>query len=144
MKKITILFLSVLTLGLSVTSCSNDDDDNGGSIEGKWELSQVGAVFNGQEIVQDAENGDCSNETYEFLKDGKFTETYYEAVNGKCEAEVETGTYSKSGNTLKIKYTGDTEEESYETEVSGNKLKLKQTYSEGGMSVTAVLIYVKK
>lgn len=144
MKKITILFLSVLTLGLSVASCSNDDDDNDGSIEGKWELSQAGGVINGQEFLQDAENGACSNQTFEFTNDGKFKETNYFSNEGKCEAETDNGTWTKNGNTLTIKYTGDTQGDSFETEVSGNKIKLKQTYSEGGMSVTAILVYVKK
>lgn len=147
MKKITILFLSVLTLGLSVASCSSDDDNNGGSasIEGKWELTQVGGVLNGQEFLEDVEkDGGCSSQTYEFTNDGKFKETNYESVNGKCEGETDNGTWTMNGNKITIKYTGETEGETSETDISGNKLKLKQTYSEGGLTVTAVLVYVKK
>jgi hypothetical protein len=145
MKKITILFLSVLTLGLSVASCSSDDDNDGGSasIEGKWELSQQGAIVNGKEILANATNGSCSNDTYEFTNDGKFKYTEYYNNEGKCEAESYSGTWTKNGNTLKIKFTGD-DEESYETEISGNKAKLKQTYTEDGQSVTDVYVYVKK
>lgn len=50
MKKITILFLSVLTLGLSVSSCSKDDDENT-SIVGKWELIKQGTIISGQEAL---------------------------------------------------------------------------------------------
>lgn len=145
MKKITILFLSVLTLGLSVSSCSSDDDNDGGtsSVEGKWELSQVGYVVSGKEMLEDAENGACSNDIYEFTNDGKFKYTEYYSNEGKCEPDTYNGTWTKNGNTLKIKFTGE-DEESYETEISGNKAKLKQTYSEGGQSITYVEVYVKK
>jgi len=145
MKKITILFLSVLTLGLSVASCSSDDDNDGGSasIEGKWELSQLGASVGGQETFEDVKNGSCSNETYEFTNDGKFIYTEYYSNGGKCEPETSNGTWTKNGNTLKIKFTGE-DEESYETEISGNKVKLKQTQTVGGQTFTYIEVYVKK
>ena len=145
MKKITILFLSVLTLGLSVASCSSDDDNGGGSasIEGKWELSQEGVIVGGKEVLEDAENGACSNDTYEFTNDGKVKLTQYESNEGTCEAYTDNGTWKKNGNTLTIKYTGD-DEESYETEISGNKAKLKYTVSYEGESFTYVEVYVKK
>ena len=145
MKKITILFLSVLTLGLSVASCSNDDDNDGGSasIEGKWELSQVGYIVGGQETLEDVKNESCSNDTYEFTNDGKFKYTEYYSNEGKCEPETDNGTWTKNGNTLKIKFTGD-DEESYETEISGNKAKLKQTQTVEGQTFTYVEVYVKK
>lgn len=137
--------MSVLTLGLSVASCSSDDDNDGGSasIEGKWELSQIGGVVNGKEILVDAENGACSNDTYEFTNDGKFKETVYYSNEGTCEAETENGTWTKTENTLTIKY-GESVAETYQTEISGNKIKLKQTYTEEGHSVTDVYVYVKK
>ena len=146
MKKITILFLSVLTLGLSVASCSSDDDNDGASasIEGKWELSQVGYIVGGKETLEDVKNGSCSNDTYEFTSDGKVKETTYYSNEGKCEAETDNGTWTKNGNTLTIKFTGDTQGDSYEIEVSGNKIKLKETYTEGGQSYTYVYVYVKK
>ncbi|WP_269234650.1 lipocalin family protein [Flavobacterium flavigenum] len=146
MKKITILFLSVLTLGLSVASCSSDDDNDGASasVEGKWELSQEGAIVGGKEILVDAENGSCGKDTYEFTNDGKVKETTYYSNDGKCEAETDNGTWTKNGNTLTVKFTGDTQGDSYEIEVSSNKIKLKETYTEGGQSYTYVYVYVKK
>ena len=146
MKKITILFLSVLTLGLSVASCSNDDDNDGGSasIEGKWELSQEGAIVGDKEMLVDAENGSCDNDTYEFTNDGKFKLTEYYSNEGNCEAETENGTWTKNGNTLTIKYTGDSEGDTYQTEISGNKIKLKETFTDEGQTYTYVYVYVKK
>jgi len=144
MKKITILFLSVLTLGLSVASCSSDDDNDGSaSIEGKWELSKQGYIVGGQEALEDVKNGSCSNDTYEFTNDGKFKYTEYSNNEGKCEAEASNGTWTKNGNTLKIKFTGD-DEESFETEISGNTAKLKQTQKVEGQTFTYVEVYVKK
>ncbi|MEL1253354.1 lipocalin family protein [Flavobacterium sp. DGU38] len=145
MKKITILFLSVLTLGLSVSSCSNDDDNGGSaSIEGKWELSEEGAIVGGKEVLVDAENGSCSNDTYEFTNDGKFKLTEYYSNDGKCEPEAYNGTWTKNGNTLTIKFTGETQGETYQTELSGNKIKLKETFTEEGQTYTYVYVYVKK
>lgn len=142
MKKLSILFVSVLTLGLTLTSCNNDDDDKG-TIEGKWELSEVGAVLGGQEIVQPYENeGGCAKDVVEFKADGKFVDTYSEFYNEKCNAGTDEGTWTKDGNTLTKKYGSDTET-SEVTELTGSRLKLKQTYSEGGMTVSAILIYKK-
>jgi len=141
MKKLSILFVSVLTLGLAVTSCSSDDDDNG-TIEAKWQLSEVGVVLNGQEALEPATNEGCANDITEFTADGKFVDTYSEFYNDKCNSGTDEGTYTKDGSTLTKKYGSD--EEKFEiSELSGNKLKLKQTYSEGGITVSAVLVYKK-
>lgn len=145
MKKLTVLFLSVMTLGLSVSSCSSDDDKGIGSVEGKWEISQAGMVLNGKEMLEnvESENG-CPKEAFEFSAGGALTSTYSEYYNSKCNNETETGTWSQSGNTLTIKYTGSDEEKYEIAEANGSRLKLKQTYSEAGISVTAVLVFVKK
>lgn len=145
MKKLSILFLSVLTLGLSVTSCSNDDD-NDASIEGKWQLSEVGVVYNGQEALDPYTNeGGCANEITEFTTEGKFVDTYSESSDGKCTTYTEDGTWTKDGSTLTKKFGTDaSDDEKYEVaELTGSKLKLKMTYSEGGVSISAVEVYKK-
>ncbi|PBJ13347.1 lipocalin family protein [Flavobacterium sp. ACN6] len=143
MKKLSILFVSVLTLGLAVTSCSSDKDDSSASIEGKWEITHMGAVIGTEEVLQPYTNeGGCANDIVEFKADNKFVDTYAEYSDSKCNTFTEEGTFTKDGNTLTKKYIG--ESEKYEiAELSGSKLKLKMTYSEGGISVSAVVVYKK-
>ena len=144
MKKLSILFVSVLTLGLAVTSCSHDDDN--ASIEGKWQITEVGEILNGKEVLQPYTNeGGCANDILEFTADGKFVDTYSEYYNNKCNDYSENGTWTRDGNTLTKKYgTGADDNEKYEiSELSGSKLKLQTTYSEGGITVSDVAVYKK-
>lgn len=138
MKKITILFLSVLTLGLSVASCSSDDDENT-SIVGKWELIKEGTVISGQEVIGDVENGTCGGDITEYLADGSFNEQTFFSEDSKCESETDKGTYTVKEKTLNMKYEGDTSGDNSEIlELNGSTLKLK--YVEGDF----VHIYVYK
>jgi len=128
MKKITILFLSVLTLGLSVASCSSDDDNGGASasIEGKWELIKEGTILNSKEELVDVENGNCGGHVTEYLTNGSFNEQYFEG--SECESSTEKGTYSIKDKTLNLKYEGSTSDDSAEIlELNGSTLKLKFT-----------------
>ena len=148
MKKLSILFLSVLALGLSVSSCNSDDDNGGvsGSIEGKWEASEFGVIVNGKETLQPVvEPGGCAKSITEFSKDGKFIDTYSEYANSKCSSYTDNGTYTVSEGKLKLKYEGETEEDVSEiVELTATKLKTKVTYTEGGQTFSEVYVYIKK
>lgn len=126
MKKLSILFVSVLTLGLAVTSCSSDDDNNG-SIEGKWAPVKMGSVVNGQEILVNIPNeGKCDSDIIEFTSDAKFTDITYEFNNNKCESSTDKGTWSLKDKTLTTIYNGDTESNAFEVlELTKSTLKLK-------------------
>ncbi|MGN7810063.1 lipocalin family protein [Flavobacterium johnsoniae] len=126
MKKLSILFVSVLTLGLAVTSCSSDDDNNG-SIEGKWAPVKMGSVVNGQEILVNIPNeGKCDSDIIEFTSDAKFTDITYEFNNNKCESSTDKGTWSLKDKTLTTIYDGDTESNAFEVlELTKSTLKLK-------------------
>ncbi|MDR6761226.1 hypothetical protein J2Y38_001424 [Flavobacterium sp. 2755] len=143
MKKLSILFVSVLTLGLTAVSCSSDDDDNG-SIEGKWEITHQGVVFNGQEALEAYDNeGGCEIPSMTYSNDGKFVDTTSEYWDSKCSTYSEEGTWKKDGNTITLTYSD--EEVKYEiAELTSNTLKVKFTYSEGGVSISAVSVYKKK
>ena len=142
MKKLSILFLTIITLGLSVSSCSNDDENNA-SIEGKWELTQEGAILNGREILQAVTNeGGCSNEIYEYMKDGSFTNTYSELSNSKCTTFTDKGTWTKNGNTLTEKYQGDSESDSYTIiNLSNSELKIKEVFTDSGITLEFVRVF---
>ncbi|KUJ60321.1 hypothetical protein AR687_18645 [Flavobacteriaceae bacterium CRH] len=147
MKKLSILFVSVLTLGLGAVSCSSDDDD--ASIEGKWELTQAGLGAQGQESLENY-SGDCSAPTYEFLAGGKLvdTENEYNDDSEKCEAFVSDAKWSKDGNNVTLTYTegDDTEEIKYEvTELTNDKLKIRTVLStEGSTTLYAIAVYARK
>lgn len=145
MKKLSILFVSVLTLGLTVVSC-NSDDDNEGAIEGKWEASQYGIIVNGQEHLEPViSDGGCAKQIIELLSDGTFKDTYSNYYDGKCNPSIETGTWTKSGKTLTLKFEGETEGESAEiVELTDSTLKTKSTYTEEGQTITAVNVFVRK
>lgn len=129
MKKLSILFVSVLTLGLSLTSCSSDDDNNNASIGGKWTPVKMGSILNGQEILVAIPNeGKCDSDVFEYTADGKFTDLSYEFSNNKCEASTDKGTWSLKDKVLSITYDGDTEVNKVEIlELTKSSLKVKYT-----------------
>src|SRR3954468_10873441 len=107
MKKLSILFLSVITLGLSVVSCNDDDDSP--SIEGKWEISQIGGgVVGGEEEVFNPNEGStCSAPTIEFLKDNKLITISSQSNEGVCESYSQNGSWSKDGNNVILNFTNE-------------------------------------
>jgi hypothetical protein len=146
MKKLSVLFLSVSILVLSLTSCNSDEDNNDGSIKGKWELSQIGRIRDGKiEHLQELENENgCSNETFEFFKDGAFTKTNSYYFGEKCNSFESRGTWIKIGNKLTVKYEGVDSKQVVEVEISRNELKIKHPPIDGDLTATILNIYVKK
>jgi len=138
MKKLSILFISMLTLGLSLTSCSNDDDDKG-SIEGKWTPVKFGTIVEGKEyLVAIPNDGKCSEGTIEYGADGKFTDITYEFYDNKCEASTDKGTYTFVDNILSATYDGETEAEKVEV-IELTKSSLKVKYIENETTIITLL-----
>ena len=56
MKKINVLFVSVLALGMTLASCSTDDSPSStsGSVEGKWIYNKTAYTYLG--VVNPEEN----------------------------------------------------------------------------------------
>ncbi|TDW49626.1 lipocalin-like protein [Flavobacterium sp. 270] len=147
MKNLKVLFLSVVALALSVSSCSNDnnneDTNTNGSLIGKWELSQVGTILGNEEVLQPYTNDGCDKDVVEFTTDGKFIDRYSEFTNNACKAYTQEGTWTKDENTLSKKYASNDSEKFEITELSGSKLKVKETYSQAGITVIAISVYKK-
>lgn len=140
MKKFSILLVSVLTLGLTLTSCSGDDDSVG-SIEGKWNFSKIKYTINGvaspEEDYEDNEPG-CNKDYVEFLESGTYTEGDYSG--SECELYSESGTWTQSGNQVSSIIDG--ELESFQIlSVSETTLKVKDTeeFEEGTVTVIITL-----
>lgn len=125
MKKIVVLFLAVLSLG--VVSCSSDDD-SGASIHGKWYFNKVGF---GTFLIDYDHECTTQKDYFEFLASGILNEANHD-VN--CEASVESGTWAKTGNQLSISF--DDEDLVFEI-VELKKSTLKLIGEVEGISVTA-------
>lgn len=140
MKKLVILFLCVLTSGLLLTSCSDDDGDST-SINGKWEIYQTGFAFGGQEELELYEHADGCNKDYsEFLSGGVLNDVTHFNNGEGCEEFSDQGSWSKNGNTLNVDYEG---ESFVATIVTLNSTTLKISISEdmGGVPVTAIAVF---
>lgn len=118
--KITKLTYVFLTTIITLTSCSNDDDNNGSdaSITGTW--YGISSSFNGQN------SGIPDNNIVKFTSNNR-TEFIYEGFGINGEDISEFGDWTKNGNTLTINWDGaDSGNETYIlqiTELTENSLK---------------------
>lgn len=137
MKKLKVLFLSLVAV-LSISSCSNDDDNSqttgstglttSGSIVGKWELSQEGETLTTLEPVEN--EGSCGSDLVEIKTGGTFKSTGFDYYDAICHPYTGEGTWVKTNNTLTIKEGDDTIV--FEIiELSSSTMKLKETDPEG-------------
>jgi hypothetical protein len=131
MKKLSVLFLSLVALSLSVVSCSSDDDkDEAASIEGKWELFQEGETLQTLEKITD--ENDCTPTVVEILKGGKYIGSGSEYYDSKCNTYTFKGDWSRNGNMLSMQDEGDDEVNKSEIiELTSSTLKLKEVDEEG-------------
>lgn len=147
MKKLSILFLSVLTLGLAATSCSSDDDENNASIEGKWTPVKMGSIVDGKELLVAIPNdGKCENDIIEYTADGKFSDTSYEFYNDKCNASTDKGTWTLKDKVLTTTYDGETDVYTEEVlEINNSSLKLKTTEKiDDNNTMVLITLYERK
>jgi hypothetical protein len=139
MKNRIILFVSVLILGVNLTSCGGDDGPStSADIVGKWELYKIGDKDDGSEYLELYEHqAGCSKDNIEFFENGDFvTTSYFEG----CESESFSGTYTKSGTSL-IVDDGFDETPLSIKELSSSTLKVYDTYSEDGETFTEITIF---
>lgn len=143
MKKLSVLFVSVLALGMSFVSCSKDDDNEvAASVEGKWNYTSAAIVANGLEVPFNdfIENqASCAKDYIELKTAGVANSGEYDS---DCKLTVETGTWTKKDNTLTI--VSDGESVPYEVvSVTNSTMKLKISYNEGGIALTVVVTLAK-
>lgn len=146
MKNLKIVLFSVLAMGAVLTSCNKDDDGGtGGNIEGKWIFAKQGVAGAGQEILTDYEHTvGCAKDFIEISAGGVYKTVNY--FGSECTEEADTGKWAKDGNTLTVTYgEGTSAEVTKGTIVSltGSELKLKTTYTEGGNSVSEILLFTR-
>lgn len=98
------MFAFLAAGSLALTSCSDDDGDNGPAptLEGRWYYSQEGVSAMGVESLQpydDHENG-CTKDYIELLADGVTKDRDY--YNTTCEFSEEVSTWAAANNTITV------------------------------------------
>lgn len=143
MRKITILVASAFAFGLTFTSCSGDDDSNGGSIVAKWNFSTVKYTVNGTVAYNgpydDNEVG-CASDNIEIFENGTALETDY--FNSDCDFETYPSTYTRDGNTLTVTDDGDVTEIEI-VELTSSKLVLRSSDTFEGDTQISEITFTK-
>ena len=125
MKKITLLFVSIITIGLTSVSCNKDDDNSTPAIEGKWIFSKEGET---ELTLTDYEHTIGCNKDYMVIAaGGQITFYSYDKEGSSCIESIETATWKREGNTITVNYGG---EDIFETEIinlTNAELKTKDT-----------------
>lgn len=149
MKKNYILFLFVAILGVAVSSCSSDNNDNA-SIEATWEITHEGEIdltTSKETLLPVSTEGNCGASTITFSKGGVFTDFYTEYSNSKCHNYSDTGVWTRTASKLTIKYGSEDSTETAEiVELSKSTLKIKftETNSDGKVIGQFVAVYKRK
>lgn len=138
MKKVILLFVAIVSLS-SITSCS-DDDEAEASLVGKWEYSQAGISGGGQDLLLPYEHTEgCTKDFVQITATLYADHSFFN--DGGCEEDIETSTYTRSGNTLTIGTGADAYTATIAT-LNGNTLRLNVS-SEDLPGITAVLVLTR-
>ena len=138
MKKLALLFISVLTL--TTTSCGDDNEITAAELDGKWEYSQQGTVIAGQEVltVYNHEVG-C---TKDFIQISATTIVDHKFTTSECLENVTTRAYTRSGNTVSSTIQGQTVNAEI-INLTATSLKLKTTQVVQGQNLSYVVVYTR-
>src|SRR5688572_27208136 len=145
MKKVSILFVSALALGMTFTSCNKDDDNAAAtpSLEGKWNFNKMSVTHDGvtsPEMDYEDNMPGCSKDFIELKAGGIYNEGDY--VDDACTLEQYTGTWAKNNNTVSVNTDGETDEFEI-VSVTNTDLKVKSTFTEEGMTYTVNISLTK-
>jgi len=107
MKKVSILFVSALALGMVFTSCNKDEDSSStpaASLEGKWNFSKDGGIVGGQEVLVDYDGNEagCTKDYIMINTNGTITSVDYDSFDAPCELFTDSMTWTRSGNIITV------------------------------------------
>lgn len=113
MKTKNILSVLVLSIGLFVTSCNSNNENEGDTIApivGKWSIVKVGTNTNGVETLSDPpQNASGCDHDYINLKiDNTMTSGDYDSTISPCALTTVSGTYSRPDSKLTTVINGTT------------------------------------
>jgi hypothetical protein len=147
MKKISILFLLTLILGITFASCTKDDS---GSVDmnyivAKWNFEKSTATSGAFTLPYSTDyfknEDDCNKDYVEFIAGGV---AKYGNYTSGCAFEEKTGTWSQSGNTITISVSGTSFDGTFNVaNLSSTDLLLKIDGTYQGQSGTFNLYFKK-
>jgi hypothetical protein len=103
MKNRSGLLALVLSIGLMVASCSDDNEgETLAPLTAKWNITKVGTTVNGQEILIDAPQNaaGCSKDYLNLNVDNTASKGDYDSTVSACALSISTGIYSRSHNNV--------------------------------------------
>ena len=105
MKTKSLIFASILSIGLFATSCNSNDENEGDTIapiEGKWGIVKVGTNVNGVETLSDPPQNasGCDHDYLNFKINNTLTSGDYDSTNSPCALTTVSGTYSRPDSKL--------------------------------------------
>ena len=130
MKKIISNLFLALCASIILVACSKDSSSSSSSdIEGKWEYYQEGTVIGGQEVLDlhQHESG-CTKDYIEILSGGVYKDYSYDSLVDPCVETIETGSWTKSGNTLTVTTSGNSDSAEILT-LNATTLKIKVVFN---------------
>ncbi len=134
MKKIILLAVALVSLA-TITSCSKDDDS--ASLQGKWQLSKVGTLVNGQEVLEDfvPDNDGCQQDYTQITATNTIYYDFEYIGSGCVEFISEPVPYTRDGNILTFA-DGTAEIKS----LTGSTLKIYTFQDFGGTTTTFISV----
>lgn len=150
MKKVKALLFAFVLAGMSVVSCSSDDDNGpAATIDGKWnQVKTVISVNNvpTPEIPYDGDEEGCDKDYVEFAGAGVFNDVIYFDPAGieDCQIDMlDAGTWVKNGTTLTISNDGVLEGVHQIVKLTATELQISMSGQVGGATTTST-IFLKK
>ncbi len=106
MTKLKKLFLILPVIIFCMYSCKKSDSTLvtvAVTLEGKWQYTKTGTISNNQEILTDYQHtAGCTKDYLEILIGGILKS--HEFANPNCQETINTGTWTKSNNSLTVAY----------------------------------------
>ena len=140
MKKIKAIMFAFVLAGMTVVSCSSDDDGGpAATIDGKWNQTKTVVQINGQPFTQDYNENvtGCEKNYIEFAPSNVFNEVVYfkAAGSGDCQTDMaEPGTWTKNDQILTIDNSGELSGTYEITRLAGNNLEISISGTTGGVT----------
>lgn len=144
MKKISVLFISALSLAFAFSSCCDDEDSPvSASIKGKWNFDKMSLTINGvtsPELDYDDNEPGCPKDYVEFAPGAVFNEGDYSG--SECLLDITTGTWYKNGNAVTI--TSEGVVVPFEVvSLTDTILKVKYSETQDGTTVIVNITFIK-
>ena len=141
MKKLALLFVAVLAVG--VTSCSKDDDAAQASLVGTWEYSKEGAIIQGQEVLTNY-GSHAAGCTKDYTAITAISIVDHNFDGSDCVEEIYTESYTRNGNTISITENGVVRLLTI-LQLDNTTLKVKgPEYTEGSVTYSDVTVFTRR